>query len=440
MNRDEDFSIRLSASALKKRQRPAETALLLLFVWGAGAVFSASASAQTPRFVTEYRLDRETVEVPFEYRNHLILIKGQINDRKDLTLLFDTGATSLVLDKALGISGTHIADTQFQEAEGMTKAEAVWIDRVSTGAEGSAVQVRNVSTLLTDLSQMSRLLDRPLDGVFGMSCMAGYTVEIDYQKKKLRFLPSRVYTVAGRKPDNKTTFLFDLKPVNAKAQISTFTLSGLLHTEYDQDFLVDSGYAGFLTVGGIAAQTSGILKPDTPRVSAFAYSVSRKFQTLKIRTPFLKLGPLDLSGRVIAVDYRNNDAYGQFGIAGNRLWQNFSLTFDFQRKKLWIERRVSKDQEELDEAEHPSLGITIRTDGLTVLLETVPPNSPASKRGLRPGDRLLSIDGVPTDRLTTAQVANLLANPKKETRLRCADKFGNEHEAAVPATSPLDWQ
>ena len=148
---------------------------------------------------------------------------------------------------------------------------------------------------------------------------------------------------------------------------------------------------------------------------------------------------LDLTGKIISIDYRNNDAYGQFGIIGNRLWQNFRVTFDFQRKKMWLERTVEKGKEEPDEAEHPTLGITIRTDGTNVFLETVPPNSPASKLGLRPGDRLISIDGVPTDRLTTTQVANLLANPKKEIRLRCADKFGTEHDANVPAIGQLDW-
>lgn len=202
---------------------------------------------------------------------------------------------------------------------------------------------------------------------------------------------------------------------------------------------MDSGYAGYLTIGGIAAQTAGILKTTTPRISSFAYSVSRKFQTLKIRTPFLKVGELDLKGKIISIDYRNNDAFGQFGIMGNRLLQNFRVTLDFQRKKLWLERTVEKEKEEQDEAEHLSLGITIRTDGTTVVLETVPPNSPASKLGLRPGDRLLAIDGVTLDRLTTPQIANLLANPKKETRLRCVDKFGTEHEATVPASSPLDW-
>lgn len=406
---------------------------------GTGSLPPISALSQETKFITEYRLDRETVDVPFEYVNHLILIKAQINDRKDLTFIFDTGASTLVLEKSLGITGTHIADTQFREAEGMTKAEAVWIDRVSMGAVGSAAQVRNVSTLLTDLAQMSKILERPLGGIIGMTCMAGYTVEIDYEKKRLRFLPSRLYTVTTRKPDNKSTFLFDLKPVGDKDKISTHTVTGFLHPEYDQEFLVDSGYAGYLTIGGIAAQTAGILKTTTPRISSFAYSVSRKFQTLKIRTPFLKVGELDLKGKIISIDYRNDDAFGQFGIMGNRLLQNFRVTLDFQRKKLWLERTVEKEKEEQDEAEHLSLGITIRTDGTTVVLETVPPNSPASKLGLRPGDKLLAIDGVTLDRLTTPQIANLLANPKKETRLRCVDKFGTEHEATVPASSPLDW-
>ena len=157
----------------------------------AGGSFLPPASAQATRFITEFRLDREVIDVPFEYKNHLIMLKGQINERKNLNLIFDTGATSLVLEKSLGLTGTHIADTQFHEAEGVTQAEAVWIDNVSVGEKSNAAQIHNVSTLLTDLSQMSRVIGQPLDGIFGMSCMAGYTVEIDYEKKHIRFLPSR---------------------------------------------------------------------------------------------------------------------------------------------------------------------------------------------------------------------------------------------------------
>ena len=37
----------------------------------------------------------------------------------------------LVVDKDLDVTGLHIADTQFHEAEGVTKAEAVWLDGYS---------------------------------------------------------------------------------------------------------------------------------------------------------------------------------------------------------------------------------------------------------------------------------------------------------------------
>src|SRR5688500_8027514 len=45
-----------------------------------------------PQFITEFRLDRETITLPFEYRQNQIMVRGQADDKKDLTFIFDTGA------------------------------------------------------------------------------------------------------------------------------------------------------------------------------------------------------------------------------------------------------------------------------------------------------------------------------------------------------------
>ena len=424
-----------------RKRTVSAAALLLSFL-----LMARGANAQEMRAITEYRLDRETITVPFEYLQHQIIVKAQINDHKNLSLIFDSGATSLTLEKALGITGTHLADTQFREAEGVTKAEAIAINDLSLGEAGSQIHVHNVSALLTDLSQMSRALDRRIDGIMGVNTMAGFVFEIDYAKKTLKFYNGRTFTIAQSKPDNEHTFLFDLSPVNARAPISVMMLTGRLHAGYDYDFLLDTGFGGYASIAHTAAEESGLLKPDTPRVASMALSLSRHYQTSKIHADYLWLGSLNLTGSTVQIDYRNGDAYGQFGILGNRLWQNFKMTLDLQRRKLWLERVTPHEKEEPDDSEKPSLGIAIRANGFSFLVDSVRRNSPAYRAGVRVGDAIVSINGKDTDTMNAAQVANLLTLPAGEVALTLHRGIDpNLGTAGAPLTltlkptSPLEW-
>jgi predicted aspartyl protease len=403
-----------------------------------------TAEAQETRFISEYRLDRDTVDIPFEYKSHEIIVHGEADGKKDLTFVFDTGATSPVLDKALGLTGMHISDNIVQEAEGKTAAEAVWFDDLRIGDKDGSASVHNIAVLLTNLSQMSRLLGRKIDGVIGISFMAGFVVEIDYEKHILHFYSARNFTIADKKPDNQRTFLFDLAPANARP-LSCMLIHGKLHPEYDYDFLLDTGFGGYVSVAQAAAQESGLFKPDTPRVPGTSYGVSRSFESNKIRAKYLMLGNINLSGRIISVDVRNNDAYGQTGIVGNRLLQNYLLILDYPRRKLWLERRTEK--EEPDEAEKLSLGLSIRADGRTIRVERVGKNSPAEHAGVRPGDTILSINGRSLDTLTTVQALNLLASPQGATTLTLARRvdpnLGTRGESVtfiLEPQCPLDWK
>src|SRR4051812_22345352 len=50
---------------------------------------------------TAFAMDANVVEIPFVYSQHQILLTGEADGRKDLTLLFDTGASASVFDTSL---------------------------------------------------------------------------------------------------------------------------------------------------------------------------------------------------------------------------------------------------------------------------------------------------------------------------------------------------
>ena len=107
------------------KQRSSKFGLLL--VWMVSIIIVPSLVYAQANFITEYRLERELLNIPFTYKDHLILVKGAADDHRELTFLFDTGASAPVLDIALGLRGPHVNDTIIGEAQGFTAAETVWI-------------------------------------------------------------------------------------------------------------------------------------------------------------------------------------------------------------------------------------------------------------------------------------------------------------------------
>lgn len=419
--------------------------LLPVFYIVAGILYTGlNASSQT-NFITEYLLDRDTVEVPFEYKDHQIIVHGQVDDREGLTFLLDTGASSPVFNKTLGLNGTHIKDTLIQEAEGVTPAESVWLSDLKLGVKENSVHVHNIAVLIADLSRMEKILGHRIDGIVGISFLAGYVTEIDYGARLLHFSKEPKKSLIGKHADDQRLFLFDLINANPLKLASCVMVNGQLHFKYDYNFLLDTGFGGYLSVAQSAGLEAGLYRPDTPRIPSTNYSVSRIFQSNKIRASYLTLGSINLSNKVISIDYRNNDSYGQTGIVGNRFLQNYRVTLDYPRHKLWLERAT--DHEEMDEAEKPSLGFSVRADGRTLKVERVQINSPAQLAGIHPGDTILTIDGKDIDPLHTASALNMLALPGKNVVLEIkkgADpNFGTSpgrHTVSLTPICPLDWK
>ncbi len=418
---------------------------LLLFVCALCGGAGMSGVLAQARFITEYSLDRNSVEVPFEYKDHLIFITGTLDDHKNLTFLFDTGASAPVIDRALNIHAYHLGDTTIQEAEGVTNAESVWVSDLSVGASGSQARVHDMAALVTDLSQISRVVGRKVDGILGIPFCTGFVVEIDYAKRVLRFYNERSYSLAGRVGDDQRAFVFDVKPISPTRKASPVLLSGQLHAQYTYDFLLDTGFGGYVSAAHAAAQEAGLIRDETPRVASTSYGVSRTFRTEKIRAPFLMLGSINLSGRVVGIDYRNNDVSGQTGIVGNRFLQNYKVTLDYPRHKLLLERATTK--EEADEAETPSFGLVIRAGSRTVLVDSVKKYSPAYRAGMRPGDEIVRIGGHNVGQLTTGEVTDMLAAGTGDATLVIVPApdpnlgtRGKEFTITLAPRSPLDWK
>ncbi|HEV2471539.1 MAG TPA: PDZ domain-containing protein, partial [Chthonomonadales bacterium] len=309
-------------------------------------------------------------------------------------------------DSGSAITGEALAKTTFEEAEGDAPAEIEQIVDLRLGDTGRSAEMRNPAVLSTDLSQISRLLHRKIDGIIGIPYLAGFVTEIDYDRKLLIFHDPRHFNLTNRTPQAGRSYLIKLGVLSANNPVSKVTITGGLPGGQNLSFLLDTGFGGYVLVPHDAAIQSGLLTGDTPAIATVDYSLSHQFRSQKIVAQGLSIGQIDLSGKVVQVDYRSREADGALGIIGNRLLQNYHVVLDYPHKLLWLER--TNTAEEPDDAARPSLGIILDDHSSDVRVESVSENSPARRAGIRPGDTILSINGISTSDMTVDKAASLL--------------------------------
>lgn len=135
-------------------------------------------------------------------------------------------------------------------------------------------------------------------------------------------------------------------------------------------------------------------------------------------------GPLfDLQGRVVAI---------HSNIGPDRQINNHAGLTGFKRSwdKMLAGRSWGRLGGNLGDPDRPVMGILLREVEGTLVVEEIPPGSPAAKSGIQVGDRVLSIGGVPINRLSqlAEAFADLLPGSEVTVRVR---RDGRELEETV---------
>ncbi len=126
----------------------------------------------------ENKTDTSTDEIPFEVVNNHIHVKGWVNKKGPLTLLFDTGATATLLTqytaRRFGIGGTPLISPP--------GAFFTDLDSLSVGR----TVIKKMPIIIYDPPQASGI---EYNGILGYTFMSRFLVTIDYRRKILTLAP-----------------------------------------------------------------------------------------------------------------------------------------------------------------------------------------------------------------------------------------------------------
>lgn len=344
------------------------------------AALPASASAQQTSAPVTLAPDAEARWVTFDLTpGNQISFRMSVNGRP-ATAVLDTGVSFTV------------ASSEFARAAGLKlgavgNAEAIGGRVPVTWASVSALALGGLSRVggrvaVTDLKAVATGGTKPVDLLVGADLLNHAALDIDYDSRRFRLLPS------GRMPFR-----------GASVPLSLARASGIYLSEVTigarrlRPVIVDTGDGASVTVAPEAWAAAQL--PATRTTTALAYGLGGELITDLAVVPQLRLATL--TARNVEVRIEQNDAFskrtGTAGRIGSGFLQRYRVLLDPRAGRMILTPGRLVDTAPLKSTS----GLLVALDPRALRVLHVMRNSPAQAEGWRTGDRICAIDGQRVD-------------------------------------------
>ncbi|MGE0442233.1 MAG: aspartyl protease family protein [Gemmatimonadales bacterium] len=347
-------------------------------------------------------------EIPFVLQRNKILVRGEINGRP-LTLVFDTGSPPVVLTSP-DLIGPLGLEAQGQAPIGgggggprpmatITSAGTVSLGGVSW-EEPRFIAIPLDTTFARDAGYR-------FDGIFGLSLLSRYVVEIDFPASVLRLYPSAGFQAPPGAVELPIWLENGHPHLTARIQVGD-------EPAREVELVVDTGAS--LALALARESDAALTLPDRRRRARIGHGVAGPVLGEVGVVRELSLGSLRVGNIVAAFpDPGMGITPGAAGNLGSDLLRRFRVTFDYAGKRMLLEAGGTPPR---PFTWHGS-GIRLRAEGLgydTVTVAEVEEGSPAALAGIQPGDRIEAVDGTDAGALRLAGVEERFRVAPGETR------------------------
>ena len=372
----------------------------------------------------------EPVTVPAELTQNHVYVQASINGKGPVSLLVDTGANGVMLDRGrareLGLGGEGKIQVRGAGA-GSLESQVIGAVTVSFGG----VPLTVASTLLSPFTALDRHEGRAMDGILGYEAFGHHVIEFDYAAPAVRLHDAAMFQPP---PDAIAVpfYFYDTKPIiDATVELGDGR-SLPVHV------LVDTGNRGALVLGAAFVAQNHLLDGPGPRLRApLGFGVGGQTRQALGRVAAIHLGPIVVRDVLTQFSDDRRGAMADDAIQanlGSDLMRQFTVWFDYPRRQMWLRKNAHYGEPFAYDASGLALESADDTYRRTVVT-TVLPGSPGDQAGVRPGDELRTIDGEPAARLTLEAIRMRLKATGASIRLELA--LGDATRAVVLATRRL---
>jgi hypothetical protein len=288
-----------------------------------------------------------------------------LDGREDrvLWMLYDTGASITIID---GESLQAVSDWKPSQGTSVKLVHATC----------GPAKISHLSARVRDLDHISDALGFPIDGILGYSTFSGTLLTLDYPAGEMRVRKGEL-----PKADGRTIF-----PITRKERRRPFIEMELGGRE--EEVLIDSGSGS----GFVLEDRRGREFLDPPVALSMMMGINgpRAEKTGRLN------GEAELFGRSFVMPAVRLTEGTE--LLGTQVLRHFSLTFDIENRRVQVLGARDDDGQPMP----PVLPSGLWTSGVLKSatatghkIRGLLPDSPAAKAGLKKGDLVVEVNGVP---------------------------------------------
>lgn len=337
-------------------------------------------------FIISVHLNAQIAEIPFELKNDLILLKVYINDdSEDKTFIFDTGATSDLLDSTtadkLGLKANYKQDVS--GAGGAKSYDIILYQKLTLQ---NKIEIDSTHLVLTDLTRLKDRLERNFDGIIGYSLLKKYITKIDYENQKI-LLYNKIENI-----DTKGYKTINFKFENG-IPIPQFDISITLRNgeTYTDKILFDSGAGLTFLINTPYNENHKLSEKAGKSLISKSENLHGESISEDIAIQSMNIGGYELDEMVIGIAHDKDgvSSYENYlGILGAKVISRFNLVLDYSTSTLYIKPNKAFSKS----FTFPVSGIKLKQIIGNILIDRAEETSSAYKKGIRKGDKLISIN------------------------------------------------
>ncbi len=321
--------------------------------------------------------DHETRWVPFTLTpGNQILFTALLNGRQ-VTAVLDTGVSVSVLARA-SADRARFPVTAGGHARAIGGTVDIGTTPLTSLAFG-ALQRRGGSITVTALPAMATGSAQAVDMLIGHDLLDAYALDIDFDLKRFRLLPS------GRLP-----FQGESAPLSISRRLGVYVTSATIAGERLQPMIVDSGDGASITVSQASWQATRPL-PETRTTTAIAFGLAGPIVSDLAVMPALDLG--QLTARDVEVRIEPSGGFSQsVGVAGRigtGLLQRYRVLLDPRAGRMVFGRASQSNMG----AMRSTSGVLVRVESGRLNVIHLMRGGPAAAAGWHVGDLICAING-----------------------------------------------
>lgn len=363
------------------------------------------------------------VTIPFQLEGNAVNFNIKLNNQNNqYKFLFDTGATSCVLDSTL-VSKLNLKIISKQNstgASGSSNHNVVAIDSLSFGG----VVLKDISAVVVDLSKFK------LDGIIGYDILNHYVTKIDYDNKILSFF-NEIKECKDPYQD-KLTFDFAEGVTIPRTEISINLKSGKTFKGF---VLMDSGADPNFLLNSNIVKNNNLLEEFDPKIEFGSKSLTTNstdeylstLKSLNFLDEVYEDVPLIISLATQGVHSMPN----LLGILGNGILYKKNWIFDYSTKTAYYHQNKFAN----NLFEYPYTNFSITKENNTMFFNIIQSQSKEMQAGLKPHMEIISVNNL--DASQYIEIKRLLQTPNKIIKVKYINNLGEQKKWKVKTTKRL---